>query len=375
MAGKASLQPGMAGLGQRAEEPDFRRPDHPSFMTRPVAPRDTRGRRFRYPRNIFIMPGFDHHDTPRVKPVSGSQGRERRGHKSLIIWRIQKDQRVSRVRVWTEGGRAPVPDPRLVAKPELLDIIGNCSPSRSPGFDKKAAGRPPRKGLQTQRPRSGKQIHHPRTLQRRTPAGMRKNIEHSLPRPVRCRPGVTPLRCHDGATFELTGDNPHGLAFKAMQGEGKAMVEQIEPMQHALALARQAAAMGEVPVGAVIIDPQTGEIVGSGYNLTITQSDPTAHAEIVAIREAASRLGNYRLPGLHLYVTLEPCAMCAGAISFARLARVIYAAPDPKGGALLHGPKFFEQPTCHWRPEIAKSEAFAAAAGDLLRTFFKARRG
>ena len=145
-------------------------------------------------------------------------------------------------------------------------------------------------------------------------------------------------------------------------------------MKRALELAEAAAARGEVPVGAVIVDPVSGDIVGEGANGPIGMHDPTAHAEIVALRQAAGKLENYRLPGLHLYTTLEPCAMCAGAISFARIKRVVFAATDEKGGAVVHGPQFFNQPTCHWRPETEQDEAHSAAAADLLRAFFKARR-
>ena len=152
------------------------------------------------------------------------------------------------------------------------------------------------------------------------------------------------------------------------------MTAKFDPMAHALALAAEAAAMGEVPVGAVIVDLATGEIVAEGHNGPIGAHDPTAHAEIVAIRRAAKKVGNYRLPGLALYVTLEPCAMCAGAISFARLTKVVFAARDEKGGAVVSGGKFFEQPTCHWRPEVEEDEATAAQAGEMLRDFFRARR-
>lgn len=145
-------------------------------------------------------------------------------------------------------------------------------------------------------------------------------------------------------------------------------------MSRALELARMAAEAGEVPVGAVIVDPATGEILGEGANMPVGTHDPTAHAEIIALRSAAARLGNYRLTGLHLHVTLEPCAMCAGAISLARIGKVIFAASDPKGGAILHGPRFFEQKTCHWRPELEQDDASAFIAGDLLRDFFRARR-
>lgn len=147
------------------------------------------------------------------------------------------------------------------------------------------------------------------------------------------------------------------------------------PMRRALELARSAGLAGEVPVGAIIVDPASAEIIAEGQNTPIAGHDPTAHAEIMAIRAAGAKLGNYRLAGLHLYVTLEPCAMCAGAISFARIARVIFAAADPKGGAVIHGPRFFEQPTCHWRPAIEQDMAAAPEAAQLLRAFFRDRRG
>jgi len=152
------------------------------------------------------------------------------------------------------------------------------------------------------------------------------------------------------------------------------MSDTIDPMTRALELAQRAAECGEVPVGAVIVDPTSGEIVAEGHNQPIATHDPTAHAEIVAMRAAAQKLGNYRLPGLHLYVTLEPCAMCAGAISFARIEKLIFAADDPKGGAILHGPKFFEQPTCHWHTRIEQDLENAESAGALLSNFFKQRR-
>jgi len=152
------------------------------------------------------------------------------------------------------------------------------------------------------------------------------------------------------------------------------MSDTIDPMTRALELAQAAAALGEVPVGAVVVDPNTGEIIGEGHNQPIATHDPTAHAEIVALRAAAQKLGNYRLPGLHLYVTLEPCAMCTGAISFARIEKLVFAADDPKGGAVLHGPRFFEQPTCHWRTKTEQDLKNADIAGALLSNFFKKRR-
>jgi len=152
-------------------------------------------------------------------------------------------------------------------------------------------------------------------------------------------------------------------------------MDHFEPlMRIALEEAQAAAARGETPVGALVVDPATGEVVARAGNGPIGAHDPTAHAEILAMRAAAEKLGNYRLTGLTLIVTLEPCAMCAGAISHARIGRVVFGAEDPKGGALLHGPKFFDQPTCHWRPEIVGG-VLASESAELLRGFFRARRG
>ncbi|MBL8770010.1 MAG: nucleoside deaminase [Phenylobacterium sp.] len=145
-------------------------------------------------------------------------------------------------------------------------------------------------------------------------------------------------------------------------------------MRIALEAAQAAAAAGETPVGAVVVDPATGEVVAVGANQPIGAHDPTAHAEIVALRAAAAKRGNYRLTGLTLYVTLEPCAMCAGAISHARIGRLVFGAEDVKGGAVVNGPRFFHQPTCHWRPQV-EGGVLADEAGELLRSFFRARRG
>jgi tRNA(Arg) A34 adenosine deaminase TadA len=144
-------------------------------------------------------------------------------------------------------------------------------------------------------------------------------------------------------------------------------------MRIALEAAQAAALRGETPVGAVVIDPASGEVIAIGSNGPIGGHDPTAHAEIVALREAAAKLGNYRLTDLTLVVTLEPCAMCAGAISHARIGRLVFGAEDPKGGAVLHGPRFFEQPTCHWRPKVTGG-VLAEESSALLKGFFQARR-
>lgn len=144
-------------------------------------------------------------------------------------------------------------------------------------------------------------------------------------------------------------------------------------MDKALEEARAAAARGETPVGAVLVDPATGEMLARAGNRTREFSDPTAHAEILAIREACAEAGSERLPGLDLYVTLEPCPMCATAISFARIRRLYYGAADPKGGGVDHGPRVYAQPTCHHAPEVYGGIGEAEAA-ELLRSFFKERR-
>jgi tRNA(Arg) A34 adenosine deaminase TadA len=143
-------------------------------------------------------------------------------------------------------------------------------------------------------------------------------------------------------------------------------------MERALQQARAAAQRGEVPIGAVIVGPD-GAVLAEAGNRTEADRDPTAHAELLAIRAAAARLGAPRLVDCDLHVTLEPCPMCAQAISFARVRRLYYGAADPKGGGVEHGPRIFSQPTCHHRPEvyggIAESES-----GELLRRFFQALR-
>ncbi len=145
-------------------------------------------------------------------------------------------------------------------------------------------------------------------------------------------------------------------------------------MRIALDRAQDAAARGEAPIGAVVVDPSTGEIVAAAGNSPIGLHDPTAHAEILALRQAAAARGNYRLTGLTLYVTLEPCPMCAGAISHARIGRLVYGADDPKGGGVAHGARVFDQPTCHWRPAV-EGGVLAEESAEMLRAFFRARRG
>jgi tRNA(adenine34) deaminase len=142
-------------------------------------------------------------------------------------------------------------------------------------------------------------------------------------------------------------------------------------MREALALAERGRARGEVPVGAVVV--KHGEIVGRGFNCPITESDPTAHAEIRALRDAARRLGNYRLPGCELYVTLEPCAMCAGAMIHARIARVVYGAPDPKTGACGGVVDLFGEARLNFHAEVTEG-VLAEECGALLKEFFAEKR-
>jgi tRNA(adenine34) deaminase len=142
-------------------------------------------------------------------------------------------------------------------------------------------------------------------------------------------------------------------------------------MELALDEARKAHDLGEVPIGCVIV--RDGAVIAAAGNRTLTDRDPTAHAEMLAISAAAGKLGSERLPECDLHVTLEPCAMCAAAVSFARIRRLYYGAPDPKGGAVDNGVRFFASPTCHHRPEVYSGISEAASA-TLLRGFFEARR-
>jgi tRNA(adenine34) deaminase len=161
-------------------------------------------------------------------------------------------------------------------------------------------------------------------------------------------------------------DNSYGI-FPVMDATTR-----LSPMERALREARAAAERGEVPIGAVVVGPD-GTVLAAAGNRTEADRDPTAHAEMLAIRAAAAALGSPRLVECDLFVTLEPCPMCAQAISFARLRRVYFGALDPKGGGIEHGPRIFSQPTCHHRPEIYSGIAEQDASA-LLRSFFKARR-
>lgn len=146
-------------------------------------------------------------------------------------------------------------------------------------------------------------------------------------------------------------------------------------MQVALTEAQKAASRGEVPVGAVLLSPDGASLLASAGNTIVEARDPTAHAEMLVIRKAAQILGNERLVGTTLYVTLEPCAMCAGAIAMARISRLVFAASDPKGGAVINGPRFFEQPTCHHHPVVDSLQGdLSLASAALLKDFFRSRR-
>ena len=142
-------------------------------------------------------------------------------------------------------------------------------------------------------------------------------------------------------------------------------------MDLALKTAKNAGKSGEVPIGCVIV--RDGEVIAAAGNRTLADRDPTAHAEVLAIRQAAAKLGSERLADCDLYVTLEPCTMCAGAISFARIRRLYYGAADPKGGAVESGVRFFAQPTCHHAPEVYSGLGESVSAA-LLREFFRERR-
>ena len=144
-------------------------------------------------------------------------------------------------------------------------------------------------------------------------------------------------------------------------------------MAIALEEANLAAARDEVPIGAVLVDCNTGDVIARNGNRTIELNDPTAHAEVLVIREMCDKIGKQRIPDHNLYVTLEPCTMCAAAISFARINRLIYGAPDSKGGGTEHGARFFDQPTCHHKIEIT-GHIMADQCGNILKNYFKEKR-
>jgi len=165
-----------------------------------------------------------------------------------------------------------------------------------------------------------------------------------------------------------------GLALSSHPGGmARKSIFRPDPMAAALTYARRGAARGEVPVGAVTVDGRTGEILARCHNLVVANNDPTAHAELLAIRAAAKRLGAARLPHCDLYVTLEPCPMCAQAIAFARIRRLYFGARDSKGGGVEHGPRIYEQPICNHSPEII-SGLREIECGVLLKEFFRERR-
>ncbi|MFO7497565.1 MAG: tRNA adenosine(34) deaminase TadA [Desulfobacterales bacterium] len=149
-------------------------------------------------------------------------------------------------------------------------------------------------------------------------------------------------------------------------------IDPVDMMQHALAEARKAAAMDEVPVGAVLVSA-TGEILARGHNQPVTRNDPTAHAEILVLRQAAAKIGNYRLPGTTLYVTLEPCVMCMGALLHARVARVVFGAPDPKGGAAESLYQIAADDRLNHRIETVRCVCLAECR-TILQAFFRSRR-
>ncbi|MGQ0526811.1 MAG: nucleoside deaminase [Alphaproteobacteria bacterium] len=144
-------------------------------------------------------------------------------------------------------------------------------------------------------------------------------------------------------------------------------------MRLALEEAKAAAARDEVPIGAVLVDIRTGTVAARAGNRTIELRDPSGHAEVLVIRDVCGQAGAQRIPEYDLFVTLEPCAMCAAVISFARVRRLVFGAGDPKGGGVVHGGKFYEQPTCHHRPEVTEP-VMVEECGDVLKSYFKGKR-
>src|SRR5215470_8108895 len=209
------------------------------------------------------------------------------------------------------------------------------------------------------------------------PAGRADPRGRTAPGALAARRRIHGARCgarrgRAGRPVHAPVDAPADCDPRADPARTRAMTEAFSPMELALAEAKAAAARGEVPVGAVLVDAE-GRVLAAAGNRVEAHRDPTAHAELLALRAGAARRGAKYLDGCDLYVTLEPCAMCAAAIAFARLRRLYFGAYDPKGGAVEHGPRLFQQPTTHHRPEIYGGIEEGRAA-ELLRAFFRARR-
>ena len=242
-------------------------------------------------------------------------------------------------------------------------------------FDKLAKFRTPRQGFKSKSACAGKQVEDAGPFKLKQGHAVGENVENRFPHPVGGGPRGDGRGTGKAATPEFSADNSHHAALAVQQvslSSGTMKQKLPEPMRLALAEAQAAAARGEVPVGAVLVAAD-GEVLAAAGNRTIELKDPTAHAEMLVIREAARKRDSERLADCDLYVTLEPCAMCAAAISFARVRRVYFGAGDPKMGAVEHGPRFFTQPTCHHAPEVYGGIGERQSV-ELLKGFFAARR-
>ncbi len=328
------------------------------------------------PGHLNLRRFLQHHYGIWQQPATLHEAVQRLFAKPALIGRIGKDKIKRTLRRARPKGRGIAPPD--FAETNDAKTVG-IAPDEPSGLgvlvNKLAELRTARQGFQPKRTSAGKKIDDAGTFKLKAGNAVGENVEDRFPHPVgggaRCARGGTGKT----VTPKFSADNPHhdALAVPPVSLSSGTMKQKLpEPMRLALAEAQAAAARGEVPVGAVLVAAD-GEVLAVAGNRTIELKDPTAHAELLVIREAARKLGSERLTGCDLHVTLEPCAMCAAAISFARIRRVYFGAGDAKMGAVEHGPRFFTQATCHHAPEVYGGIGETEARALLLR-FFKDRR-
>ncbi len=315
-------------------------------------------------------------DGTRHQPFSFHEAGQRLLAQALAIGRIGKDEIEGALRrAGTKPGGIAAPDLAEADRAQHVGIAADDAAGFGPFVDELAKARAARQGLKTQSTRSGKKSEDACAFDVEAFHAMGEDVEnrlaHAVGRWARRRGG----RTGDGVAFEFAAYDPHDASLAlaaAMRSSGTMKQKLPDPMRLAIAEAHAAAARGEVPVGAALV-ADDGEVLAVAGNRTLELKDPTAHAEMIVIREAARKLGSERLIGCDLHVTLEPCAMCAAAISFARIRRLYFGVGDEKMGAVENGPRFFNRPTCHHRPEVYGGIG-EREARELLTAFFKERR-
>jgi tRNA(adenine34) deaminase len=332
--------------------------------------------------NLGFAGFFQNHNGVGVEPASLHQAVKRFFSKVAIVGRIAEGQIKGALRcTWAKVRGIASPDFALANGTHSISILADDAARLSTFLNKLAELGAARNGFETQGPRAGEKVHDAGTFQFKIGDAVGQNIEQGFADTVGCGASGIGCRADKISAPEFSADNAHVMALdNALFSGSSAMMPSALPdplklpdaMRLAIAEAHAAAARGEVPVGAALV-ASDGEVLAVAGNRTLELKDPTAHAEMLVIREAARRIGSERLSGCDLHVTLEPCAMCAAAISFARVRRVYFGAGDEKMGAVEHGVRFFTQNTCHHRPEVYGGIGEAQSA-EILRAFFLAKR-